>query len=62
MQNYSVVKKLLYKIMNFNDSGSSSYKFVSGILSNLYDLIYDIIEERTIWLVFNYFFICTIVL
>ena len=62
MQNYSVVKKLLYKIMNFNDSGSSSYKFVSVILSNLYDLIYDIIEERTIWLVFNYFFICTIVL
>ena len=48
--------------MNFNDSGSSSYKFVSVILSNLYDLIYDIIEERTIWLVFNYFFICTIVL
>lgn len=62
MQNYSVVKKLLYKIMNFNDSGSSSYKFVSVILSNLYDFIYDIIEERTIWLVFNYFFICTIVL
>ena len=62
MQNYSVVKKLLYKIMNFNDSCSSSYKFVSVILSNLYDFIYDIIEERTIWLVFNYFFICTIVL
>lgn len=35
VQNCSVVKKLLYRIMNFNDSGSSSYKFVSVILSNL---------------------------